>query len=103
VYPAPLHEGQLHLPPDFDYDNPGVPPLRARPHPLKFFKLMFMDIIFDELAVNTNAYASKAIGESLIGRDKSWKPTSGMKLKIFIGILIYMGLYRSSKAVTRDF
>ncbi|CCX30680.1 Protein of unknown function [Pyronema omphalodes CBS 100304] len=47
-HPAPLHEHQLYLPLDFDYDNPGVPRFRPRPHPLKFFKVMFMDTIFDE-------------------------------------------------------
>jgi hypothetical protein len=32
-HPTPLHECQIHLPADFDYDNPGVPPFRPRPHP----------------------------------------------------------------------
>jgi len=56
--------------------------------------LFFDNDQFNELASNTNHYATaKRAGED--GR-RRWYAVKGPELMIFIGIIIYMGLYRSS-------
>jgi len=63
------------------------------PSPSSSFKLFFTDEEFEILAENTNAYArQKEAGR----QGRPWRPTCGAELKIFFGLIIYMGVYRST-------
>jgi hypothetical protein len=65
--------------------------------PARFFKLFFNMSVFSLLAANTNAYA-KARGagpEGTIAKD--WRDTCAAEIMIFIGLIIYMGVFRSSQ------
>jgi len=94
-HPQPRHDRIPHLPANLSthYDpvhNPNPKILR----PLEYFMLFFDNDQFNELASNTNHYATaKGAGED--GR-RRWYAVKGPELMIFIGIIIYMRLYRSS-------
>jgi hypothetical protein len=62
--------------------------------PLNLFSLFFTDAIWDTIARNTNTYADrKRFGISLT-ETRPWTPTHANEIHIFIGIIIYMGLFR---------
>ena len=82
-HPRPRHKRILNLPPEFCGQSPS-----------DFFMLFFDEEQFTNLAENTNAYA--AVKEA--GRDGSrkWYATQAGEMMIFVGLIIYMGLYHSS-------
>ena len=85
--PAERHQQQAQLPPEF---NSG-----AVVGPLDYFRLFFDDGLFACLADNTNTYAAtKGAGRP---GSHPWKPTSVAELKIFFGIIIYMGVFPSAQ------
>lgn len=84
----PRHDRILHLPTDLD-----AQPLR----PLHLFMLFFDQEQFEELARNTNSYATtKEAGRN---GERRWYAVKGAEVMIFVGLVIYMGIYHSS-AVT---
>src|SRR5437879_1937498 len=58
--------------------------------------LFFTESIFEILARNTNSYARLKQVDKRTGRAQFWKDTSAAELKIFFGIIIYMGLFKSA-------
>jgi len=82
-YPRPPHKRILNLPQEFRGQSPSV-----------FFMLFFNEGQFANLAQNTNAYAT--VKEA--GRDGSrkWHAAQAGEMMIFVGLIIYMGLYHSS-------
>jgi len=94
------HNRILHLPGEFSgqYDlihNLNRKPLELRP--LDFFMFFFNQEIFEYLAQNTNPYttARGAEGE----RCRKWYPVKGAEVMIFVGLMIYMGIYHSSSVL----
>jgi len=62
---------------------------------LAFFELFFDATVFEQLAGNTNRYAIfKHAGD--LGH-RRWTATSAAELRIFIGIIIYMGVFPSAQ------
>lgn len=73
--------------------------------PFRFFQLFFDTEVFTMLANNTNEYVQtrRAGPDGIIA--KEWRKTCAAELMIFIGIIIYMGVFRSSQVEdywTRD-
>jgi chemotaxis protein histidine kinase CheA len=63
--------------------------------PGRFFKLFFDRQVFEMLAENTNAYArARGAGDRIA---KRWRETSAAELMVFIGLIIYMGVFRSAQ------
>jgi hypothetical protein len=64
--------------------------------PALFLKLLFdREVVFNNLKGNTNAYAEmRGAGQP---RSRSWRPTSVARLLVFIGLIIYMGVFRSAQ------
>lgn len=85
-HPSPEHGRQINLPNDFAIKNAK---------PISFFNLLFTGEDFETLAINTNSYAiSKNAGE---GGRRRWRPTNAAELMIFIGLIIYMGVFKSMR------
>jgi hypothetical protein len=94
-HPQPAHKRELLLPPEFCQQESNG--LQKAQTPLSYFKLFFTDAEFETIAVNTNAYRAKKIEEHPEwenGRGKRWKDVTRGEMKVFVGLLIYMGLYR---------
>lgn len=98
---APPHTCQVLLPDNFTdhYSttasiNPDEPQSETpKLTPSSFFQLFFTEVEFDVLVQNTNSYAGlKGAGDN--GR-RRWRPTSAAELKVFIGIIIYMGVHKA--------
>jgi hypothetical protein len=66
--------------------------------PARFFKLFFDNGMFEVLAQNTNAYAQARAAGGDIAR--GWRETNAAELLIFVGLIIYMGVFRSSQVST---
>jgi hypothetical protein len=93
------------LPPELPFD-----PARGLPNPLETFSLFFSDDILEHLVENTNLYAfekrtNPPPPESLATQDtpspshhhdnpRPWYDLTIGEIKIFVGIQIYMGVYR---------
>ena len=86
VHDSAMHARQTCYPLGFDPVNCGA---------LGFFQLFFDDIVFEQLAETTNSYAIFK-GASNPGH-RRWTPTSAAELKIFFGIIIYMGVFPSAQ------
>jgi Transposase IS4 len=71
----------------------GRSQLRSRgiipPSPLSEFEHYFSRYILLAIVANTNIYAAD---KGAVG-GRRWKPLSGVELKQFLGIVIYMGLF----------
>ena len=82
-HPRPSHKRILNFPQEFHGRSPS-----------DFFMLFFGEGQFTNFAQNTNAYAT--VKEA--GRDGSrkWYATQAGEMMIFVGLIIYMGLYHSS-------
>lgn len=106
-HPAPRHNRIVYLPEDLQnkcsrvngsgeqnyHLAVGGPSPEELPSPLDFFQLFFTDEEFEILAENTNGYArQKEAGR----QGRPWRATCGAELKIFFGLIIYMGVYRST-------
>jgi len=63
-------------------------------HLIDFFTLLFDQEEFENLARNTNAYAT--VKEAGQVRSKRWQAAQRGEIRIFLGWLIYMGLYHTS-------
>ena len=63
--------------------------------PTYFFKLFLSDDLISFLVVETNRYAEKVLDEIIIKRNsrfKEWKPTDFDEMKLFLGLLIQIGM-----------
>jgi len=99
-HPQERHSRVLHLSGEFSgqddpIHNPNRKPLELRP--LDFFMLFFNQETFEYLAQNTNQYATarEAEGE----RCHKWYPVKRAEVMIFVGLIIYMGIYHSSSVL----
>lgn len=82
---VPKMPSELHLPYDMDINNP-----------YNLFTLFFPKDLWSTIAVNTNQYAK--LKNANTAYDKSgrhWWDINTAELKVFIGILIYMGVHQS--------
>jgi len=79
---------QLHLPSSLDIDSPYA-----------LFTLFISEDTIQYISQSTNEYAQRKqasdTSESSPGR--YWKDTTVVDIKIFLGILIYMGIHRSPR------
>jgi hypothetical protein len=78
------HPPILHLPPNIDTDDPYA-----------LFCLFWPERMWTTIATNTNLYAVEKRMKSEEDRMRPWHDTCSAELKVFIGILIYMGLHQS--------
>jgi hypothetical protein len=63
--------------------------------PSRVFELFFDDEVFEMLAKNTNEYAkARGAGDTIA---KDWRPTTAAELKVFVGLVIYMGVFSSAR------
>lgn len=112
VHLQPPHKRRVTLPPTF----PDAPDFRCKgalaepfervaesvvPRPGSFFKLFFSQDIYDILCQNTNAYA--AMKEASKEGKREWKELQPGELKIWHGIIIYMGVHASKSGKTGNF
>lgn len=81
----PVHAAYNQLP-------PALNGLAATP--ILIFKLFFPDALFDTLATNTNSYA-RSKREDPLATGRSWVDISVKELRVWIGICIYMGIFKS--------
>ncbi|RPB07015.1 hypothetical protein P167DRAFT_579723 [Morchella conica CCBAS932] len=91
----------LPLPPEFDFFESPPPPHSAKPclpsympadpSPLELFQLFFSVEILEEIVKNTNEYAEIKRGDT---PGRPWFDLTVPELKMFIGVKIYMGVYR---------
>jgi hypothetical protein len=94
-HPEPAHQRELLLPGEFNQQDSNG--LRKAQTPLSYFKLFFTDAEFETIALNTNLYRAEKIKENpqwANGRGKLWRDVTPGDIKVFEGLLIYMGLYR---------
>jgi hypothetical protein len=72
----------LHIPHGFDIEDP-----------LALFSLFIEEKLWDIVARNTNTYAEvKRFGKE--EHTRPWTPTCANEIKVFVGILIYMGVHK---------
>ena len=97
-HPKPSHKRILNLPHGFsgqpDADGVDNPDNQSPRSPLDFFMLLLDQGQFENLALNTNAYARMKEAER--NGSRRWYPTQAGEIMIFVGLIIYMGLYHSS-------
>ena len=84
-------------PPNFPFnENSGfLIDIPENADPTSFFKLFLSDDLISFLVVETNRYAEKVLDEIIIKRNsrfKEWKPTDFDEMKLFLGLLIQMGI-----------
>jgi len=77
------HPPILNLPSSIDADDPYA-----------LFTLFWPEKLWTTITTNTNLYAVQKRMSSTAERQSPWHETCPSELKIFVGILIYMGLYR---------
>ncbi|RPA96211.1 hypothetical protein L873DRAFT_1257624 [Choiromyces venosus 120613-1] len=95
-HPKLPHKRTLSLPVEFSgrFDAVQNPEPHIAQHPIDFFTLFFDEEVFANLARNTNAYATvKWSGQ---GGSRRWQAAQGREIMIFLGLIIYMGLYHTS-------
>jgi hypothetical protein len=77
-------------------------------YPLRIFKHFLRDSDYSTFAQNTNTYASRcnakqAFKASRRGNGRHWKQTNGPEMKVFIGILLYMGVHPIGSAYRAEY
>ena len=85
--PMPIptrHPPILHLPSSLDPDNPYA-----------LFTLFWPEKMWDTIARNTNFYAIQKRMLCAKEGQRPWHQTCAAELKVFVGILVYMGLHKS--------
>ena len=87
--PRPAQQSQTADPfshPPFSIRTGSQLPLTEVDEPHEFFEAIFGSDTFDHIAQQTNLYAAQA--------GASWDPTCGSEMKLFIGIILAMGVHR---------
>ena len=95
-HPYPLHSPINHLPSSLLALNSIKPS--------DIVNLFLTEELFQTMSSNTNLYAQQKRSETLPstgGRD--WHDVTPRELRIWIGILIYMGLFSGKSAAAREF
>lgn len=59
------------------------------PSPCQLFTLLWPEFIWDIIANNTNLYTQAHLDSNKTQR--SWHPTTAAEIRVFMGIIIYMG------------
>ena len=95
-HPKPRHKRTLNLPVEFSgrFDPVRNPEPHITRRPIDFFTLFLDDEEFENLARNTTAYAT--VKEAGQGGSRRWQAVQKGEIMIFLGLLIYMGLYHTS-------
>jgi len=83
-HPALPHERLLQLPDIISID---------RSRPSDFFTLFFDEPELEVLAQNTNRYALSK--DALDSHKRRWYDTSASELRVFLGLVLYMGVWQS--------
>lgn len=78
----PIHQRQAR-------NLPGLDPLLVTFPPF-WFDLIWTPDLYQTVSTNTNKYAA-------LGGSTTWKDTTPHEISIWIGFVIYMGLYRTSR------
>src|SRR5437764_12862440 len=73
--------------------NVMLPPDINSGDPYTLFTLFLTEKHFETIATNTNTYAALS-GAGQPGK-RAWRETTAAEIKVFIGILIYMGVHQS--------
>lgn len=89
VHPSPPHTREVKLPPTFPTES------IVSGSPNNYFGLFFTESELETLVQNTNAYATQK-GAGAPGH-RLWRATSIPELKIFLGLIIYMGVFSSPR------
>lgn len=89
---------------DFQFDAPekGVSNSlfeHADKPPVFFFKLIVDEDLVDHIVTETNRYASQRKGSTQLkwARINKWKDTNSEEIMVFVGLQIWMGLFRAPK------
>ena len=59
---------------------------------LEFFYKMFNESFFKHIVRETNLHAQMCIQASASGQDANWKDTDEEEMKVYFGVLMYMGI-----------
>jgi hypothetical protein len=86
--PEPKQPARAILPPTF-------PP---KPHPFDYFSLFFTHELFQTITTNTNRYASLQRLHITEERIRKWSDLLVKELHVFIGAIIYMGVYHEPQS-----
>ncbi|KAH9645922.1 hypothetical protein HF086_011384 [Spodoptera exigua] len=66
--------------------------------PGEYFSLMVPDEIFEEIAIQTNLFAEQqGLSAKPSSGSNNWKPTTKVEIKLFFGLILYMGLVKLPK------
>ena len=79
--------------------SPGLPSTVSAESPLDFFFLLFEEDMFDVMVRETNRYANSKKDSSTLkpfSRLHKWEDTSVEEMKVFIALIIDMGLVRKT-------
>jgi hypothetical protein len=81
-------EPELKIPKDLDIKSPYA-----------LFSLFFTEDILQTISESTNKYARRKQTkfENSVIQPRTWKETDPAEIKVFLGILIYMGVHRSPR------
>ena len=82
-----LREPELRLPADTDINDPYT-----------LFSLFFTNDIIETIAKSTNLYAQRKRREfyqDTVIQGRTWKPTNAAEIRVFLGVVIYMGVHKS--------
>src|SRR5580700_1911509 len=84
---GPDREPQLRLPNNIDIDDPYA-----------LFSLYWPENLWQIISCNTNLYTVKErIGKPLSNSSRPWQDISAIEIRVFIGILIYIGIHDSKR------
>lgn len=84
-----LREPQLRLPNTIDMNSPYA-----------LFSLFFKEEIIEKISQSTNVYAKRKRDSEMENEEikpRSWQKTNAAEIKVFLGILVYMGVHRSPR------
>jgi hypothetical protein len=84
---GPERQPELQIPPNIDIDDPYA-----------LFSLFWPEDVWHTISCNTNMYAIiQRINKPPSDSSRPWFDTSIVEIKVFIGILIYMGIHNSKR------
>jgi hypothetical protein len=86
---------KLHIPVSFSHSNLSTAVMKS---PVTVFKHFLRNSDYAEFAHNTNINASTSNAREHAkstpkGNGREWKETNAAEMKVFIGILLYMGIH----------
>jgi hypothetical protein len=66
----------------------------SQPQPIDYFSLFLTDDLWQTITTNTNRYAAFQHRTNPKERQRSWKNMILDELRVFVGVLIYMGMHK---------